>query len=396
MSETALKLTEAEQRLAERLPDGEVAEALRTRGLPNRRVEQWKWSDLRAALREPREPSGPYNYTIDDVVPLFEELGGYELVIANGLTRSPASLPAEIRVQRGETMPELLPDMPVASLATAAPVTHVGFEGSVASPFVIRRRSQGEGAHADRVRIVVAPGAEVTLIETHRFRGSPFVNALTELTVGHGAKVTRIVFQRGVDKAVSINTSLVKVHEGAQFHQLTLTAGAAFARHETQVELAGRADIRLDALYRLRGQRHADITSHVTHGVEGAKTRQLVKGIVEDRARGVFQGKFLVERKGQQTDAQMAHHALVLSGEATVNAKPELEIYADDVECAHGNTVGALDPEAMFYLRQRGLDEDQARRILIDAFAGEVFDRIEDERLRAALIENFADGEFRR
>lgn len=391
-----LKLTPAEERLAEHLPDGEVAEALRQRGLPNRRVEEWKWSDLRAALKQEREPSGPYNYTGEDVIPLFEDLGGYELVIANGLTRSPASLPAEIRVQRQDPQPELLPDMPVASLATAAPVTYLAFEGSVAAPFCLRRRSQGDGTHADRVKVVVAPGAEVTLIETHRFRGAPFVNSLTELTIGHGAKVKRIIFQRGVDDAQLVNTSLVKVHEGAEYHQLTLAGGGAFARHETRLSLEGTATSRLDALYRLRGDRHVDLTSHVDHDVPGATTRQLVKGILEDKSTGVFQGKFHVARSGQQTDAQMAHHALVLSGDATVNAKPELEIYADDVECAHGNTVGALDAEALFYLRQRGLSEAEANRLLVDAFAGEVFDRVADDRLREALIANFADGEFRR
>ncbi|MGI9168802.1 MAG: SufD family Fe-S cluster assembly protein, partial [Caulobacteraceae bacterium] len=118
-------------------------------------------------------------------------------------------------------------------------------------------------------------------------------------------------------------------------------------------------------------------------GVDGV-TDQLIKGVVRDQARGVFQGRIVVSPGADQTEARMGHHALILSDRAEVDAKPELEIYADDVVCAHGNTVGALDEEALFYARQRGIPEPGARAMLTAAFVGEVADRIEDEAARAA------------
>ncbi len=141
-------------------------------------------------------------------------------------------------------------------------------------------------------------------------------------------------------------------------------------------------DLRLDGVYLLAGKRHADLTTVVTHaGIDGA-TGQLTKGVVRDQARGIFQGKIIVAEGADHTDARMGHHALVLSDRAEVDAKPELEIYADDVACAHGNTVGALDDDALFYARQRGIPELEARALLTEAFIGEVIDRIEHEAAR--------------
>jgi Fe-S cluster assembly protein SufD len=147
----------------------------------------------------------------------------------------------------------------------------------------------------------------------------------------------------------------------------------------------GHAELRLDGVYLLAGKRHADLTTVVTHeGVDGT-TAQLTKGVVRDQARAVFQGRIIVAEGADHTDARMGHHALILSDRAEVDAKPELEIYADDVACAHGNTVGALDEDALFYARQRGIPEPEARALLTQAFIGEVIDRIEHEAARAAV-----------
>jgi len=142
------------------------------------------------------------------------------------------------------------------------------------------------------------------------------------------------------------------------------------------------AAVRLDSAYILSGQRHADLTTAVDHlGVDGS-TSQMTKGVVDDQARGVFQGRIVVKEGADRTDARMRHDALILSDRAEVDAKPELEIYADDVQCAHGNTVGALDEEALFYARQRGLTDAEARALLTAAFIGEAVDRIEDDQAR--------------
>ena len=142
-------------------------------------------------------------------------------------------------------------------------------------------------------------------------------------------------------------------------------------------------NVRLDGAYVLTGKRHSDQTTVVTHVGRDGVTTQLTKGVAADQARGVFQGRIVVERGADGTDARMAHHALLLSDRAEIDAKPELEIYADDVACAHGNTVGALDEAAIFYARARGIPEVQAKAMLTTAFLGEVVERIVSDEARA-------------
>jgi Fe-S cluster assembly protein SufD len=285
----------------------------------------------------------------------------------------------------------VLPDADLASLATAAHTLTIELQGNP-PPLIVRRLSDGKGRHADRLRVRLAPGTCATLIETHEAQGAPFANSLTEIAVGEGANLTRLIAQPAADDAVIVHTTLASLAEKASLGQTAIALGGALVRHETRLVQDGESHAQLDGLYRLTGKRHCDTTTHVDYVGEGAETSQLVKGVASGRARGVFQGKFHVARGAQHTDAKMAHHALLLEQGAQINAKPELEIYADDVECAHGNTAGALDPEAMFYLRQRGLSEEQARSLLIDAFAGEVLARVQDETVREQLERVFREG----
>ncbi len=140
--------------------------------------------------------------------------------------------------------------------------------------------------------------------------------------------------------------------------------------------MGGGAVVLLDGVYVLQGARHSDQTTQVVHEIPHGETRQLTKGVVQDQARGVFQGRIVVAEGADGADARMGHHALILSDRAEIDAKPELLIYADDVACAHGNTVGALDEDALFYALSRGIPEAEARALLIGAFLGEVLDRI--------------------
>lgn len=377
-----LELTAFENRLFADLPEGEVTEALKSRGLPSRRAEAWKWSDLRGALREEKAPSSAYQAS-PPVCPLMLD-GASVLTIKNGAHDGAGGLGQGLFLKEGTAEPALVPDADLASLATAAKTIEIEAQGE-ADPLIVRRLSDAEGRHADRLRLHLAEGASLTLIETHEAQGAPFANSLTEIALEKGARLTRIVVQTSADEAVIVHTTLVALAPGADIVQTTVTGGAALARHETRLAHQGESHARLDGLYTLSGARHVDITTHVDHRGEGAQTEELVKGIARGRTRGVFQGKFHVAPGAQRTDAKMAHHALLLSKDALVNAKPELEIYADDVECAHGNTAGALDAEALFYMRQRGLSEEEAQGLLIDAFAGEVLARVEDEALREQL-----------
>lgn len=190
-----------------------------------------------------------------------------------------------------------------------------------------------------------------------------------EYLLAPGAQLTRIVIQTGTGAPLS--HAIVRMAAGASFRQFVLAEGARLARIETHVEADEGCEIALNGLYLADAGRHADLTSVVTHRSVGGTTRQLVKGVARAGGRGVFQGKIVVARGAQKTDARQHHQGLLLAEGAEIFAKPELMIFADDVQCAHGNTVGALDESALFYMRARGLPEAAARALLTEAFLAE-------------------------
>ncbi|MBS0296200.1 MAG: Fe-S cluster assembly protein SufD [Proteobacteria bacterium] len=317
---------------------------------PTRRVEDWKWSDLRKFLRAAPEPSPALAVAPGGP---FAALGGEEIAFGNGRDSAGAS--------------------------------EVGYVARGRETLRLRFVTDASGTgHQARATVEVEAGAALLLLETYEGSGSAYVaNAGLSLKLGKGARLTRIVLLDDQADALSISAAEVALSEGAVFEQTVLASGARLQRHETRVAHPGHgASVRLDGLYVLGGERHADLTTVVEHAGVGGETRQLTKGVVSGRARGVFQGRIVVAHGADKTDARMGHHALILSDRAEVDAKPELEIYADDVACAHGNTIGALDENALFYARARGIPEPEARAMLTEAFLGEVLDRIEDERVR--------------
>jgi Fe-S cluster assembly protein SufD len=321
---------------------------------PSRRVEAWKYSDLRRHLREAPAPSPSAAVPLTGGGP-FEALGGEAMVFVNGRPVTESQL-----MVSGDKMVRLR----------------------------LISRAEGTG-HALTVRISVRAGAKLLLLETHEGHGSAYVaqNRL-ELDVAKGAEVTRLVLTDEPEDAISITQAQVRVEAGGLYRQTILTTGAKLQRLETQVtHRAHGADVRLDGVYVLSDARQADLTSVVAHVAIDGTTSQLTKGVVRDTARGVFQGKIVVERGADGTDARMGHHALILGERAEVDAKPELEIYADDVQCAHGNTVGNLDEAALFYMQQRGIPADEARALLTEAFLIEVVDRIAHEGAREVVRE---------
>ncbi|WP_332658218.1 Fe-S cluster assembly protein SufD [Brevundimonas sp.] len=316
---------------------------------PSKRVEAWKYSDLRRHLREAPAPSPSATVPLVGGGP-FEALGGEAMVFVNG---------------------------------RAVNETQVMVSGEKTVRLRLISRAEGTG-HALTARISVRAGAKLLLLETHEGEGSAYVahNRL-ELDVARGAEVTRVVLADEPEDVISITQAHVKVEAGGHYRQTILTTGAKLQRQETQVtHRAQGADVRLDSVYLLSAARQADLTSVVDHVAADGLTSQLTKGVVRDTARGVFQGKIIVERGADGTDARMGHHALILGERAEVDAKPELEIYADDVQCAHGNTVGNLDERALFYMQQRGIPADEARALLTEAFLIEVVDRIGHEGAR--------------
>jgi Fe-S cluster assembly protein SufD len=313
--------------------------------LPGRRDEDWRWTDLRGLIRTVPEASAPLAADAVGEGP-FASLVDRTVTIANG---------------RGEAVIQIAADEVVALDVV----------------------SGGDGSHVASLGISVAAGVSATLLECYRGTGSYLAHTALAISLGEGARLERIVLARDDADGVAVSQAQVALAARSEFVQTTLSTGARRQRLETRVHHpGGHAQLRLDGVYLLAGKRHADLTTAVTHeGFDGV-TDQLTKGVVRDQARAVFQGRIVVSEGADKTEARMGHHALILSDKAEVDAKPELEIYADDVACAHGNTVGALDEEALFYIRQRGVPEAQARAMLIEAFVGEVVDRIVHEGAR--------------
>ena len=332
-----------------------LAAAIATRDadlLPSRRDEDWRWTGLRELIRVLPEPSPPGVYVPGGP---WVAVPSDELVVVNG---RPQNFPGKIVVGEG--------DKPTARLRF------------ISAP--------NAGSHAARIGISVGRGADFTLLESYEGQGQGYVAfAELEIRLEEGARLTRLILVEDGEDGVGLSQATVALAANARLHQTVLTTGARRQRIETRVTHPGEgAEVRLDGAYILSGKRHADLTTVVDHIGPGGITTQLTKGVAADQARGVFQGKIVVARGADGTDARMAHHALLLSDRAEIDAKPELEIYADDVACAHGNTVGALSEEAIFYARSRGIPEAEAKVMLTAAFLGEVVERIEPVLAREA------------
>lgn len=264
---------------------------------------------------------------------------------------------------------------------------------SISGGEVVELRFIGDGAGASAARLdIEVQGAGAVLLETYEVSAGVVMSVELNIAVDAASGLERIVVCEGGEDAILVSRADVKVWPESELFQTILTSGGRRQRVETHVAHPGQnTRVRLDGVYVNAGQAHSDITTVVTHSGVGGTTDQLIKGVVSDQARGVFQGRIVVAHGADKTDARMGHHALILSERAEIDAKPELEIYADDVACAHGNTVGALDEDALFYARQRGIPEAEARALLTEAFLGEVVDRISDDAAREVAAAWLAD-----
>lgn len=234
---------------------------------------------------------------------------------------------------------------------------------------------------ARRMAAIVVNAGE-TRAEIERVGDDGLDARALEIDVRDGASLSLVTIQRDGDVALAHRK--VRLGQGATFRQFIIADGAKYARIETEIDVAGAgAKVELNGIYFAAKGKHVDLTSQVILQADHAEVRQIVRGVARKGGRGVFQGRFKVERAAQKADAKMEHNALLLEEGAEIFAKPELEIYADDVQCAHGNTAGQLDEAAVFYLRQRGLPEIEARAMITRAFLVEAVPEWLDEATRA-------------
>jgi len=228
----------------------------------------------------------------------------------------------------------------------------------------------------------------VTIIESYRSPrgGNYFTDTVIDLALDTGARLEHIKVQRESNRAFHIAATNVELGPGSRYDSTTINLGAALSRHDIDVKMDHEgAECLVDGLYMVDGNQHTDTHSRIDHRQPHCSSQQLYKGILDGKSRAVFNGKVFVRHGAQQTVAQQTNKNLLLSNEARVDTKPQLEIFADDVKCAHGAAVGQLEPDEIFYLESRGIRPELARNLLTYGFAEEVIDKIKIDSIRREL-----------
>ncbi|MCF6196096.1 MAG: Fe-S cluster assembly protein SufD [Emcibacter sp.] len=384
-------------------------------GLPGPKVEEWKYTNLNFLANENFDiATAPPQET--EIKELFEKacvkgLFGPLLVFVNGHYYKPLSSFAD---QKGIKL-SLLSDniqsfrvgMAVSdgdsslnnlnrALVTDGYHLEIAPNVEMKQPLqVIHMATSGTDMTAMRyrVQIMAGAGAKAEIIESYIGADQEryWTHGITDVLLDQGADVTIYQFQTQGRQAVHMTELHSHVADKARFSHISLQLGAEINRTELINSFTGEnADIELRGAYLGRNKQSQDIFTRINHDQPNCQSNQLYRGVLDAGGKSAFQGKVIVARDAQKTNADQSNKNLLLSRKAEANAKPELLIYADDVKCSHGTTVGELDPDQLFYLRSRGMDEVTAKGLLVEAFVAEVFDDIADETLRTAFKEKTA------
>jgi Fe-S cluster assembly protein SufD len=240
-------------------------------------------------------------------------------------------------------------------------------------------------ARHPRVLIVVGAGAQCTVVETYESEGPHFTNAVTEFVIGDGAVVDHYKIQRESLAAFHVATMQAALGRSTNFTSHSISLGGALVRNDANATLSEGTEATLNGLYIVNGTQHVDNHTILDHAKPHGVSHEMYKGILDGRSTAVFNGRIIVRKDAQKTDSKQTNKNLVLSDNAVINTKPELQILADDVRCTHGATIGQLDSEALFYLQSRGIPKSEARSLLTYAFAQDIIDRIKVQPLRESL-----------
>jgi Fe-S cluster assembly protein SufD len=384
-------------------------------GLPHRRVEEWKYTDLRALMRDSRPlavpPDAAAKQRAREAGAAFAPVEGRRIVFIDGSfvpeMSDLAALEPGLTIQSlaqllgssdRETISLLGASVATDDIAVAlntafmndGAVIQVAAGATLARPLHLVFFNSGVRPASVFVRslVIVGQGARAMLIETHE--GAPdcdcHVNAALELRVGDEAHVDHVkVTQEGAG-TLHLSSLLARIGAHARFNEFLFTTAGSVVRNQLFVRFDGEATFAgIRGATMLRDRQHADATLVADHAAGGCNSREVFKSVLDGDSRGVFQGKIIVRPHAQKTDAKMATHALLLSETAEADSKPELEIFADDVQCGHGATAGALDDDLLFYLRARGIPAKEAEALMIQAFVGEAIEGIEHAGLRDTL-----------
>jgi Fe-S cluster assembly protein SufD len=423
-TETGRALSDILTVARDRLPGaGKIADARRQAfeayeraGLPHRRIEDWKYTDLRTLMREVLPPAaapdaaaikraaaalklhaipGVRRLVLVDGVfaPKLSETGNLENGLAvrtlrEVLEAGDAALDAQLFApENSDAMVALnsamMADGLVIEVADGAALTqplHIVHIASGATPSAMFTRSLfglGRAASATLVEsYIAADGAKAYQVHDSLI-----------ISIGDGARLDHVRLIEDGREAFNISSSVVTLGANAHFNTFGMTSGSSVSRYQAVIAFAGEGSrVETNGVNLLNGRQHADSTLFLDHAVPNCGSREIFRAVVDDRGHSVFQGRIIVRPKAQKTDAKMMTRALLLSDEAEADNKPELEIFADDVTCGHGATTGALDESLLFYLRARGLSEKEAQALLIQAFVGEAIESIANDALRELVI----------
>jgi Fe-S cluster assembly protein SufD len=364
-------------------------------GFPTRRIESWHYTDLRRLLGKVPEFDATASVRAPD--PILEGSGLVTLI--NGAISGKPSLAEGVsfaslaeKLTDGSAAAELKTygsDDTIGAINTAFVADGVALDIAAGTelekPVELQNLQAGGQTH---VRMVVNAGAgsRAVIVERQSGEGAGLVSSVSQLTVGDGAEVTWLIIQEQPETAQHLAQFKAEIGADAKLTLFIMNAGGKLVRQEVHVKVSGEgSDFQLRGVNLLSGDSHTDVTMVLDHAVPHTGSVEVVRNVVTGKAHGVFQGRINVHQVAQKTDARMACNTLLLSDDGEFSAKPELEIFADDVACGHGATVTEIHGDHLFYLMSRGITEKSARGLLVKAFVAEVIEELEDEQIVEAL-----------
>jgi Fe-S cluster assembly protein SufD len=423
-TETGRALSDIFAIARDRLPGkGKVAaarrqafEAYERAGLPHRRIEDWKYTDLRVLMREvlplAAAPDAAALKRAGVALKLHAIEGARRLVLVDGVFAAKLSDTGNPEQGLGiRTLREVLdagdPALHAQLLAPDSSEVMVALNSAMMTDGLVIEVADGavltQPLHIVHIASGTAPAAMFTrsLLRLGKAAGATLVESYIAaegaknyqvhdsllLAIGDDARLDHVRLIEDSREAFNISSSVVTLGAKAHFNTFGMTSGSHVSRYQAVIAFAGEGSrVETNGVNLLNGRQHADSTLFLDHAVPNCASREIFRAVVDDRGHSVFQGRIIVRPKAQKTDAKMMTRALLLSDEAEADNKPELEIFADDVTCGHGATTGALDESLLFYLRARGLSEKEAQALLIQAFVGEAIESIANDALRELTI----------
>jgi Fe-S cluster assembly protein SufD len=337
-------------------------------GFPTTHDEDWRFTNVAPIARKDFRVL-PAGYTV--------RLSGAQKIEAAGSHFDPARLATESNAFRALN----------AAFTDDPCVLRVPKGAVLEEPIEIVHTIEAGGWTAvhPRILILVETNAQCTIVERYSGSGPYFTNAVTEIVAGEGAIVDHYRVQQESPEAYHVSTMQATLGRSANFSSHSISLGGALVRNDAVAVLSEGTEATLNGLYIANGAQHVDNHTVIDHAMPHGTSHELYKGILDGKATAVFNGRIMVRKDAQKTDSKQTNKNLVLSDEAVIDTKPELQIFADDVRCTHGATIGQIDAESMFYLRSRGIGKEDARSLLIYAFAQDIVDRIKVPALRETL-----------